>query len=310
MGASKISPEDIDTILSYIIPHIKQSITNQSTDPIKRPFVLALTGLQGSGKSTWTDALASALNNKHKYKTINLSLDDLYLDHNDLVKLRESNPMNKLLQTRGQPGTHDTALSVSFFRSLVDSEVISIPSFDKSLFNGEGGRVPSHEWDRLNTSDIDILIFEGWCVGFQSLAEEQVRLRWSESENSASENIYPTNTLKEHAIEHLLGVNASLQQYCELFMGPRHFDYLLHLDTDKLVNVYEWRVQQEHALRQQKGKGMTDAEVVRFVKGYMPAYELYLDQLRQGIFTDGKGKGQLRVVLDHERRIIAIDTVS
>lgn len=310
MGASKISPENIDTILSYVLPHIKQNITNQSTDPIKRPFVLALTGLQGSGKSTWTDALASALNNKHQYKTINLSLDDLYLDHNDLVKLRENNPNNKLLQTRGQPGTHDTALSTSFFRSLVDSEVISIPSFDKSLFEGEGGRVPSHEWDRVNTSDIDIVIFEGWCVGFQPLTEQQVRLRWSESGNSTSETIYPTETLKEHAIEHLLGVNASLQQYCELFMGRRHFDYLVHLDTDDLVNVYEWRMQQERTLRQQKGSGMTDAEVVRFVKGYMPAYELYLDQLRQGIFTDGEGKGQLRVVMDQERKITAINAVS
>jgi D-glycerate 3-kinase len=28
-----------------------------------------------------------------------------------------------------------------------------------------------------------------------------------------------------------------------------------------------------------KNQGMTDDEVVKFVKGYMPAYELYLDQL-------------------------------
>jgi D-glycerate 3-kinase len=29
-----------------------------------------------------------------------------------------------------------------------------------------------------------------------------------------------------------------------MFMGPQHFDYLVHLDTDDLVNVYEWRIQQ------------------------------------------------------------------
>lgn len=44
-------------------------------------------------------------------------------------------------------------------------------------------------------------------------------------------------------------------------MGPRHFDYLFHLDTDDLVNVYEWRVQQEHALWRMKNQGMTDTRL-------------------------------------------------
>ena len=65
-------------------------------------------------------------------------------------------------------------------------------------------------------------------------------------------------------------------------MGPRHFDYLVHLDTNDLVNVYEWHIQQENALWQAKNQGMTNDEVVKIVKGYMPAYELYLDQLRSG----------------------------
>ncbi|KAJ5793206.1 uncharacterized protein N7503_009184 [Penicillium pulvis] len=310
MGASKIPAEDIDTILSHIIPHIKQHITKQSTCPTKSPFVLALTGLQGSGKSTWTDALASTLGNKHNYKTINLSLDDLYLDHDDLTKLRETNPSNKLLQARGQPGTHDTTLSVSFFRSLIDSKEISIPSFDKSLFNGEGGRAPSPQWETRATRDIDIVLFEGWCVGFQPLAEEKVQLRWEEAGEATSGPAYPTDTLKEHAVEHLLGMNKSLRQYCELFMGPKHFNYLLHLDTDDLVNVYGWRMEQERALRQYKSAGMTDDEVLKFVRGYMPAYELYLNQLRKGLFAGIEGKGQLCVVLDQGRKIIAIKSVA
>ncbi|KAJ5644583.1 hypothetical protein N7507_010594 [Penicillium longicatenatum] len=310
MGALKIPAEDIDIILNRIIPHIKQHIADQSARPTKRPFVLALTGLQGSGKSTWTDALAGTLRSKHNYKTINISLDDLYLDHDDLVRLRRSNPSIKLLQARGQPGTHDTALSVSFFRSLMDSREISVPSFDKSLFNGEGGRAPSHKWKRITTSDIDVVIFEGWCVGFQPLAKERVMSRWNEAGKATCRSAYPTDTLKEHAIEHLLGVNESLAQYCEMFMGPDHFDYLVHLDTDDLVNVYEWRMEQEHALRRYKGAGMTDEEVIKFVKGYMPAYELYLDQLREGIFADGQGKEQLSVVLDKGRNIIALKTVT
>ncbi|KAJ5761083.1 hypothetical protein N7520_008239 [Penicillium odoratum] len=308
MAPPKIPPENIDNVLYHILPRIKQHKAAQSTNPTKHPFVLALTGLQGSGKSTWTDALASTLRNKHNYQTINISLDDLYLDHDDLVTLRKTNSRNKLLQTRGQPGTHDKALSVSFFRSLNSSEIL-LPSFDKRLFNGEGGRVSSQQWERVPAGDIDVVIFEGWCVGFLPLAEDQVRMRWNKAGKSASDSMFPTATLKEHVLEHLLEVNENLRQYCELFMGPKHFDYLVHLDTNDLVNVYQWRVQQEHALWNRKARGMTDEEVVEFVKGYMPAYELYLDRLREGIFSE-EGKGQLRVVLDQEREIIAVEDVS
>ncbi|EKV09679.1 hypothetical protein PDIG_29160 [Penicillium digitatum PHI26] len=47
-----------------------------------------------------------------------LSLDDLYLDNDNLIPLRAANPSNKLVQIRGQPGTHDMNLARSFFESL------------------------------------------------------------------------------------------------------------------------------------------------------------------------------------------------
>ncbi|KAJ5727644.1 hypothetical protein N7493_005464 [Penicillium malachiteum] len=304
----KIPEENIDNVLRHVIPHIEAHAKSQAANG---PFILGLTGLQGSGKSTWTDALVDTLRNRHNYKTINISLDDLYLDHDDLVRVRLENPQNKLLQTRGQPGTHDTELSVSFFKSVRDSsQETLLPSFDKSLFNGEGGRVPFDKWQRISSGEIiDIVVFEGWCVGFQPLEEDQVRSRWNGAVKGSNQSGYVIETLKDHAIEHLLEVNGSLRQYCELFMGPGHFDYLVHLDTDDLVNVYEWRIQQEHALWQWKNRGMSDEEVVSFVRGYMPAYELYLDQLRAGLFSDDKDKGQLRLILDKERKVTNIYNV-
>ncbi|KAJ5115256.1 hypothetical protein NUU61_001015 [Penicillium alfredii] len=301
-----IPHEEIDSVLDHILPHIQRH--NKTQDP-KGPFVLGLTGLQGSGKSTWTDALVKALSEQHHYNAINISLDDLYLDHDDLLQLRLSNPSNKLLQTRGQPGTHDIALAVDFFESLKhQSGDIRIPSFEKSKFNGEGGRAPQESWRHLPAGTrVDVVIFEGWCVGFQPLGDNMVRQRWDESSLKQPATEFPTETLREHAVEHLWGVNANLRRYCELFMGPRHFDYLVHLDTDELGNVYQWRIQQEHALRARRNDGMTDEEIVRFVKGYMPAYELYLDQMRQGFFHDAvgaNGKGQLRVILNRERKIV------
>jgi D-glycerate 3-kinase len=52
---------------------------------------------------------------------------------------------------------------------------------------------------------------------------------------------------------------------------------------------------------------MTDDQVVAFVNGYMPAYELYLDQLRRGFFRFDQlyqGKAQLRVVLNKDRKVV------
>ena len=308
---STIPSDNVDEVLGHILPHIEAHIKSHPKNTIRPPFILALTGLQGSGKSTWTNALVTTLRGKYNYSTINISLDDLYLDRDDLVSLRERDPPNKLLQTRGQPGTHDKALSLQFFRSIMDpSEYTLLPSFDKALFNGEGGRVPRENWERIPAKHtIDIVIFEGWCVGFQPLEEDQLRSRWCEAAEVQNKSYYPTQTLKDHSIGDLLEVNDHLRGYCELFMGPCHLDYLVHLDTDDLANVYEWRIQQEHTLWKAKNKGMSDESVFKFVKGYMPAYELYLDQLREGFFGDGGDKGQLRMVLDRERKINKISTI-
>ncbi|OQD83793.1 hypothetical protein PENANT_c015G07109 [Penicillium antarcticum] len=105
--------EKIEYIVNSLAGYIDRHFKGQSTTPTKRPFIFGLTGLQGRSKSTCTNATVKGLNDKHKSNTINISLDDLYLDYDDLVKLRLANPDNRLAQFRGQPGTHDMELARS-----------------------------------------------------------------------------------------------------------------------------------------------------------------------------------------------------
>ena len=82
------------------------------------------------------------------------------------------------------------------------------------------------------------------------------------------------------------------------------------IDAEETKYVYEWRLDQEIALRKEKGMGMTDEQVYKFVDGYYPAYELFTDTLRKGVFkgSDSKGK-QLRLVVDRQRKVKEVSVI-
>jgi pantothenate kinase-related protein Tda10 len=44
-------------------------------------------------------------------------------------------------------------------------------------------------------------------------------------------------------------------------------DVLVHIDAEDIAYVYQWRLQQEHALIAAKGQGMSDDSVREFVNG-------------------------------------------
>ena len=50
-----------------------------------------------------------------------------------------------------------------------------------------------------------------------------------------------------------------------------------------------------------KGKGMSDDDVKNFVDGYYPAYELYTEGLRRGLFVGG-GDGDEDASTEQERK--------
>jgi D-glycerate 3-kinase len=195
-------------------------------------------------------------------------------------------------------GTHDMHLAREFFTALKNGTPVKIPQYDKSAYNGQGDRVPSSQWEEVNRPGhpkVQVIIFEGWSVGFRALVPEAVERRQAASRTQSSA------TLWKHRLEDLLFVNEKLKEYDVM---TNMFDAFIHIDALETVYVYDWRLEQEAALRREKGAGMTDEQVIKFIDGYYPAYELFTDALRTGVFkgSDSKGK-QLRLIVGRDRKV-------
>lgn len=101
-------------------------------------------------------------------------------------------------------------------------------------------------------------------------------------------------------------MNEKLKEYDVL---TDEFDAFIHVDAQETEWVYGWREEQEEALRAQGKGGMGREEVVRFVDGYFPAYELYVEGVREGVLRE-KGPGrQLRLVVGRDRGVLEVVVV-
>ncbi|PTB70865.1 P-loop containing nucleoside triphosphate hydrolase protein [Trichoderma citrinoviride] len=301
------SPICIPFILNRLSLHQQASSSSSSSSdnknhpppPPPRPLIIGLNGLQGVGKSTLVAPLAEALASQG-VPTLVCSIDDFYLTHEEQVKLARENPDNALWQVRGEPGTHDIPLLKSVLTSLLAHAPTSIPQYDKALFSGQGDRLPPHLWKHVNTSNpLQVVILEGWCIGFRPLSASAVSQKHSS----------PSRTLQNHRLEHLLAVNEKLREYDDVINSL--LDALIHIDAEDTEYVYEWRLEQEEHLRLARGDpnaGMTKEQVVKFVDAYYPAYELYSEGLREGLFKDRPG-AQLRMVVGRDRKVKQVVTI-
>lgn len=295
---SSVGPQKADssTVLERLKAH--QAQQSASGGSAGRPFVIGLNGVQGVGKTTLVKALAETLQQRELLQTIVVSIDDFYLRHQDQLALAAAHPDNALVQVRGEPGTHDTALMGDVFASLVGCRPTLIPQYDKSAFNGLGDRAPQSSWIPVNQPGqppVRVVLLEGWCVGFRAVGRDVVEAKWRA----------PSRTLHSHKLEDLFFVNDQLREYDAV---TDLLDAFIHIDAEDTQYVYDWRLQQERQLRQEKGSGMTDEQVVKFVDAYYPAYELFSDAVRKGIFADRKGC-QLQLIVGKDRSVVDSFTI-
>ncbi|KAF8688580.1 hypothetical protein RHS03_09547, partial [Rhizoctonia solani] len=242
--------------------------------------------------------------------TIVFSIDDLYLPYDGLIQLGRTHPDNALLQGRGLPGSHDPVLGATILERLSrinagDDTSISLPVFDKSAYQGFGDR--SSETVEV-WAPVDVVILEGWCFGFQPLSPAELEKRYGEpgAEGGADENSPSHQYFKSHSIKSLEAINGSLKNYADLWY--RYFTHFIQASmrgclARDLYDVFEWRLQQEHAMKLKNGgRGMTDEEVHSFVARYMPGYELFQDTIESP--NNPWIRHGLKVVLDKQRAVV------
>ncbi|KAI9830679.1 MAG: hypothetical protein M1826_004508 [Phylliscum demangeonii] len=263
---------------------------HHATNPPQPPlFILGISGIQGIGKTTLVRNLATILRSPpHSLPLATLSLDDLYLRHSEQVALATAHPDNQLVQHRGQPGTHDLALGAAVFASLSGRQrPTRLPRYDKARYGGRGDRAPEESWPVVgNEGDgevqLQLLIFEGWCVAFRALEPRVLEERWRRARRERCERrkagagaeSEPESMLAMCSLEEVRWVNERLRGY-DVFTN----------DTDRLQSVYRWRREAEAARRlsstttatatataaataADNSGGLSDAEVTAFVQGW------------------------------------------
>ncbi len=131
----------------------------------KRPLLVGVNGAQGSGKSTFCYFLSRLLADTANLRVVTLSIDDVYLTRSDRDSLGDS--IHALCRIRGVPGTHDLELTNRTFDQLLSAQAgdtVLIPRFDKACDD----RCPESAWDKAD-GPVDLVLFEGWCVGCPDL---------------------------------------------------------------------------------------------------------------------------------------------
>jgi D-glycerate 3-kinase len=243
------------------------------------PLIVGICGSQGSGKSTVCKQVAARFGGAG-LEVATLSLDDLYLPLAARVKLGEL--VHPLLRTRGVPGTHDTKLGIHTLHDLAQGKDVRLPRFDKA----RDDRHPVEAWDTI-TGSVDLVLFEGWCVGAKPQGLEAL----TQPINALEANEDVDGRWRRYVNDALGG------EYQRLFAK---IDLLVLLAAPSFDVVLKWRTQQEHELRAQargdRSGVMSDAQIARFIQHY--------ERLTKHVLIEMPPRADLVIRLAEDRSVL------
>ena len=253
----------------------------------RRPLVIGINGAQGSGKTTLCRFLETVLLPEFGLSAVTVSLDDLYLPLAERLVLAQD--VHPLLRTRGVPGTHDAGLGAALLDDLAAGRDAWLLRFSKALDD----RLPRAGWIR-HRGPVDIILFEGWCVG--ATAQETADL--ATPINALEGKADPDGIWRRYVNDALAG------PYADLFA---RIDRLVMLRPPDFASVVRNRLLQEARLRDAAPGApgiMNEAGVQRFVSHYerltrhmfaeLPARAdvLFALDARQGVASMALGLGE------------------
>ncbi|WFD42354.1 glycerate 3-kinase [Malassezia psittaci] len=184
-----------------------------------------------------------------------------------MESLARANPSNALLQGRGQPGTHDVQLGTGILQSVRDlnkspNQTVKFPIYDKSAFNGQGDRSAQEVTVK---APVDIVLFEGWCLGYLPLSKDELQEKLSSATGD------PRPAYCSYTVDELYAISQ------QLMIWEREWFPLIdamiqctpNLTGDEILPslVYTWRLEAEHNMKLVRGgEGMSDEQVKAFVQ--------------------------------------------
>ena len=239
-------------VKSFLIP-ISFRIANKAKK--KGPFIVGLSGGQGSGKTTISSIISIILKKYFKLNVFTISIDDFYKTRKERFLL--SKKIHSLLMTRGVPGTHDVSLMLDFFKRAKRKKFrsLKLPRFNKAIDD----RYNKKLWHSLKKRP-DIIIFEGWCVGAKA-----------EKHNALKKSVNSLEKLKDKKLIWRRYVNKQLQsKYKQLY---DQLNCLLYIKSKNFSLLRKWRIKQERKLSLKNKKFndhkiMSDKEVINFMETY------------------------------------------
>jgi len=221
----------------------------------KKPYIVGLSGGQGSGKTTISSIISIILRKYFKLNVFVISIDDFYKTRKERYLL--SKKVHPLLITRGVPGTHDANIMLDFFKRTKRKKFKSfkLPKFNKAIDD----RCNKNLWYLIKKRP-DIIIFEGWCVGAKA-----------EKTNTLKKSINSVEKFKDKELTWRRYVNRQLQsKYKKLY---DQLNCLLYINSNNFGLLTKWRIKQEKKLRLKNKRSnshkiMSNKEVISFMQTY------------------------------------------
>ena len=209
--------------------------------------IFAISGLQGTGKSTLAAQLAGLAQSRGRRVAV-LSIDDFYLTRAERERLARD--VHPLLANRGPPGTHDLGLAANTLDSLLAGKRTGLPRFDKLADD----RAQTAQWPVIE-GRCDLVVLEGWFLKTPAQQVDELRA--------------PINALERDE-----DPDGSWRSWCNAALARdypalwQRIDALWWLQGPDFEVVPDWRWQQEQSLQaSDPGRaGMDRAQVARFVQ--------------------------------------------